>query len=33
MPAEPQDYEPEKLTAGVTWKWRNTHEGGIMLLI
>ena len=21
MAAEPQDYEPEKLTAGVTWKW------------
>ena len=24
MAAEPQDYEPEKLTAGVTWKWNKT---------
>ena len=22
--AEPQSYEPEKLTAGVTWKWKKT---------
>ena len=22
--AEPQAYEPEKLTAGVTWKWKKT---------
>ena len=24
MAAEPQDYEPEKITAGVTWKWNKT---------
>lgn len=24
--AEPQSYEPEKLTAGVTWKWKKTHS-------
>ena len=24
MAAEIQDYEPEKLTAGVTWKWEKT---------
>ena len=24
MAAEPQDFEPEKLTAGVTWKWEKT---------
>ena len=24
MAAEPQDFEPEKLTAGVTWKWKKT---------
>ena len=22
MAAEPQDFEPEKLTAGVKWKWK-----------
>ena len=22
--AEPQAYEPEKLTSGVTWKWKKT---------
>jgi len=22
MAAEPQTYEPEKLTAGMTWKWK-----------
>jgi len=26
MAAEIQDYEPEKLTAGVTWKWKKTHS-------
>ena len=26
MAAEPQDFEPEKLTAGVTWKWKKTHS-------
>ena len=24
MAAEPQSYEPEKLTAGMTWKWNKT---------
>ena len=24
MATEPQDFEPEKLTAGVTWKWEKT---------
>ena len=24
MAAEHQDYEPKKLTAGVTWKWKKT---------
>ena len=24
--AEPKSYEPEKLTAGVTWKWKKTHS-------
>ena len=26
MTAEPQDFEPEKLTAGVTWNWKKTHS-------
>ena len=26
--AEPKAYEPEKLTAGVTWKWKKTSQTG-----
>ena len=31
MAAEPQDFEPEKLTAGVTWKWKKTHSDYVAL--
>ena len=24
--AEPKSYEPEKVTAGVTWKWKKTFS-------
>ena len=27
--AEPQAYDPEKLTAGVTWKWKKTISDGV----
>ena len=27
--AEAKAYEPEKLTAGVTWKWKKTISDGV----